>query len=159
VKKTILLTLFAFVALPCLATEDVVETLHFKANSFSIAPLEETSGSTNGQVLAMSLPASEGFAPNVNVQIQPFKGTLKEYVDLSKKQFTAAKFALISEKSTDTVHTFEYTGLIQGNKLHFYQKAEMGRGKVYLVTGTAKETQWEAVGAKLKKCIDSFKRD
>jgi hypothetical protein len=154
-----LLTVLAFTTLPGLAAEEAVDTLHFKANSFSIAPLEESAGSTTYHVLTMSLPATDGFGPNVNVQIQPYEATLNEYVDLSKRQFKTAKFTIIREIHTDRSHTFEFSGEVQWMSLHFYSKAEMAAGKVYLITATAKESQWEAVGAKLKKCVDSFKRD
>jgi hypothetical protein len=39
--------------------------------------------------LVMCLPASEGFAPNINVTIQPYPGSIKEYISLSKRQFSA----------------------------------------------------------------------
>jgi len=159
VNQTVLLAVFAFTTLPCLAADEVAELLHFKASGFSIAPLEEAAESATYLVLTMTLPASDGFAPNVNVQVQAFDGTLDEYVDLSKRQFTAQKIQIVSEKRAAESHTFELAGEIQGQKLHFYSKAEMGRGKVYLTTGTSKESQWKAVGEKLRKCVDSFKRD
>lgn len=156
-KVATLLTVLALTVLPCSAADK--DLLHFKLNAFSIAPLEELAESASYVVMSMTLPASDGFAPNVNVQVQAFDGTLDEYVDLSKRQFTAAKFKLISEKRGDESHTFEFSGESLEMKLHFYAKAEMGKGKVFLTTATSKETQWKAVGEKLKKCVDSFQKD
>ena len=80
-----------FIALLCLAANsalagDKAETLTFKQAGFSIAPLDEPQKGPS-QTLIMFLPASDGFAPNVNVQIQPYSGSIDAYADLSKTQF------------------------------------------------------------------------
>jgi len=51
----------------------------------------------------------------------------------------------------------EYTGPMQGNDLHFYARAVSNGGKVYLVTATAKESQWKSVSEILRKNVDAFK--
>jgi hypothetical protein len=104
----------------------------------------------------MLLPASDGFAPNVNVQIQALNGTFKEYTATSASQFKSLNLTVVSEKITPTSATWEYSGTLQGRQLHFYSKAELGQGKVYLVTATAAESGWGAAAAKLKACVDSF---
>lgn len=155
-KKAIRLLLLLLFALPCQA-EDT--RMHFKKNGFSIAPLEGKSDSTPYVVVMMFLPASEGFAPNVNVNIQPYTGTIKEYAALSRRQFAAAKYTVVREKLSPTSAVWEYSGEAQGRKLHWYAKAVRKEGKVYLVTATSTEAQWKTVSARLKACVDSLSVD
>ncbi len=152
---TIMYMLLALFTLPSLAYSE--DLLHFKESGFSIAPLEGKTDPTAYTPLKMLLPATDSFAPNVNVRIQPYNGTIKQYADLSKKQFIAAKLTVQSETVTQTSVVWEYSGTMQGHNLHWYAKAERGNGKVYLVTATAKESQWNDVAAKLKACVNSFK--
>lgn len=158
-KNTIALLLLAAFALPFSAGEEPEARLHFQANGFSIAPLEGTTDAALYQAVTMFLPASEAFAPNVNVQIQPYNGSIKEYADLSRQQFKSSKLSVVSEKTSQTSVVWEYSGTLQGRSLHLYAKAELGKGKVYLVTATATESQWKTVAAKLKACVDSFARE
>ena len=104
------------------------------------------------------LPASDGFGPNINVNIQPYPGSMKEYVALSKTQFQKMSWTVIDEKQIgDGEWKVEYKGPMQGSDLHFYARALTKGGKVYLVTATAKESQWDSVGATLRNHVDSFK--
>lgn len=159
--KTTISLLFLFLLVlftpPGLAADKSDTRLHFKKNGFSIAPLEGKSDSAPYVVIMMFLPGSEAFSPNVNVSIQPYSGSIKEYADLSKKQFKAGKFTVVSEKLSSTSVVWEYTGMAQGRQLHWYAKAERKDGKVYLVTATSTESQWKTLSAKLKVCVDSFK--
>lgn len=126
-------------------------------NGFSINALEigETGDSTV-PVLTLMLPATERFAPNVNVQIQPFDGTLDEYADLSRAQFAEAKAKVIFYKRSGDALVGEYAADLQGRKLHFYARTLQSGDRIYLATATATETQWPSVGAKLKACVDSL---
>jgi len=134
------------------------ERLRFKINRFSIKPLEGQSDSTVHQPLVMMLPPSQGFAPNVNVQIQPYRGSLDDYTALSKSQFKAAKWTLIKEQKLgeDTV-VFELSGAMQGRRLHWFIRAQKRGAKVYLVTATATRGQWPKLSRKLIACVSSFK--
>jgi hypothetical protein len=152
------------VAVACLGILAVVVTaqtgkkadpLKFPKCGFAIAPLDEV-GEGSVQALMMFMPASDGFAPNVNVQIQEFAGTMEDYRTLSVKQFAEMKLKVISDQLAEGVFTTEYSGTMQGHALHFCAKAIGRNGKVYLATGTAPEGQWKAVGAKLKACVDSL---
>jgi len=150
----------AFVILLCilLGAAGEGDRLFFPQNNFSIAPLEAKFAGETYQVLVMFLPSSGGFAPNVNVQVQPFPGTIKEYVDLSRRQFQAVGITVLSEQITQTSAIWEYSGSLEDRKLHWYARAERaGEGKVYLITATAAEPQWNTHAAKLKTCVDSFR--
>ena len=108
----------------------------------------------------MFLPATEGFAPNLNVQIQPYAGSIEDYVKLSLEQFKSAGLKVVQQKSlTKSVAIFEYTGETQGKSLHWYARAEKSGASVYLVTATALAQQWDNNEARLKSCVDSFHCD
>jgi hypothetical protein len=130
---------------------------HFRANGFSIAPLEGVSENVPYQAVMMFLPVTEAFAPNVNVQIQPYDGTIKDFASLSQQQFKACGFTVLSENVSSTTVVWEYSGTFQGHRLHWYARAVQNKNKVYLVTATATESQWKTVSTKLRACVDSFK--
>lgn len=119
------------------------EKLIFKNAGFAISPLDHAIEESR-VVLAMFLPASGGFASNINVITQPYSGTLDEYIALSENKI-----------GNDTV-VFEYTEEMQTRPLHFYGKATLKTGLVYLTTATATDEQWKVLSNKLKACVDSF---
>jgi hypothetical protein len=157
-KARTLFPLLILLVLPCLGAESPEQRLRFETNGFSIAPLEGGSDSP-GVVLQMHLRSDGGLAPNVNVVIQPYQGPLKPYVNLSKRQFKKAKWAVLHEEITETSATWEYAGIWQRRDVHFYARALLGDGKVYLITGSAPASQWKSVGPKIAACVDSFKID
>lgn len=158
-KKVISILCLALFTLPCLAADKSDNRLHFKKSGFSIAPLEGKSGSKSYQVLMMFLPASESFSPNINIIIQPYGGSIKEYAALSQQQFKELKLTILSTKLTKTSVVWEYSGVVQNSKLHWYSKATRKNGKVFLATATSTESQWKTLSAKLKTCVNSFKID
>ena len=135
--------------------------LNFPAAGFSIAPLEVAPGQSPQQALIMFLPVTEGFAANVNVQIQPYTGTMEEYVALTFKQFKTVHVKVLEQKTTKSVARFEYAGEMQqgGRSLHWYARAEKSGDSVFLVTATAAPSQWNKESARLKSCVDSFRCD
>ncbi len=126
---------------------------------FTIEALDAPPSTTAATTALMTfLPVSDGFAPNVNVNIQPFTGSITSYVSMSKDQFKQMNWTIVAEKQNgENEWTVEYTGPMQGNDLHFYARAVADNGKVYLVTATAKETQWSSVSGLLRKAVDGFK--
>jgi hypothetical protein len=143
-------------ALPCAG--ESTNRLHFPAAGFSIAPLDIPPGESPQQALAMYLPTSDGFAAYVNVQIQPYTGTIEGYIALTSKQFKSAGIKVLQEKTlTKSVALFEYTGKVEGRPLHWYARAEKSGDAVYLVTATATPQQWSKESARLKSCVDGFR--
>ncbi|HAU38828.1 MAG TPA: hypothetical protein DCX07_14070 [Phycisphaerales bacterium] len=137
-------------------TTKPMDKLVFPNHGFAISPLDQPAKGVN-QVFFMFLPASGGFAPNVNVQTQTYEGTLDEYVALSLNHFKEAKIAIISSSKPDKdTAVFEYSGRMEERALHWYAKAVLKGGTAYLVTATATEDQWKEVSQKLKSCVDSF---
>jgi hypothetical protein len=134
--------------------------LQFKSAGYSIDALDAAPGNAPYQSIMMFLPASEGFAPNVNVQMQPYSGGIDAYIDLSKKQFVTSKFNLLKEtRLGKNAVVLEYAGLFQGRDLHWYAKAVATGKRLYMVTSTATNKQWAGAAPKLKACVDSFAVD
>src|SRR6476469_6665409 len=130
--KRIVILLLATLALS-LSAADSTNRLAFAVAGFSITPLTVPPGKTICQPLIMALPASGNFAGNVNVQIQPYSGTIGEYTALTLKQFKDAEIKVIEQKKAGTTAVvFEYNGEMQGRSLHWYARAEKAGGHVYL---------------------------
>ena len=139
---------------------ETTNRLHFASSGFSIAPLEAPRGQVAQQVIMMFLPTVGEFTPNVNVQIQPYDGSLDDYIKLSLKQFESANLTMVQQGRTkDSGAVFEYRGEIQNRRLHWYAKAQKSQGRIYLVTATALEEHWNEVAPSLKNCVDSFACD
>ncbi|MBN8709493.1 MAG: hypothetical protein J0I10_08940 [Verrucomicrobia bacterium] len=145
------------VGAPFLASVNAA-TIDLPQYGFSIDALDAApSGVAATTALMTFLPPSDGFAPNINVNIQPYSGDIASYAAMSKGQFERMHWSMVSEKTVSaTEWAVEYTGATQGANLHFYARAISKSGKVYLVTATAKETQWSAVSEVLRKHVDSF---
>ena len=158
--KTILFgvaTLFSLATFPQLKAATIDLPLYgFQIDALDVAPDPDRTTTA----LLLCLPVTDRFAPNINVQIQPYTETIKDYAEVSKGQFEQLKWKVVSEKLIgDNEWSAEYTGQQQGNDLHFYSRAISKNGKVYLATGTAKESQWATVGDTLRQHVDSLKAD
>ncbi|MEM1244877.1 MAG: hypothetical protein AAGA81_22200 [Acidobacteriota bacterium] len=131
--------------------------LAFPDSGFSIEPFEAEVPESVHTPLMMFLPSTGGFAANVNVQIQPFEGDLQGYLDISAGQFEDAGIEVLSSKLvSEGVAVLEYTGPLQGNDLHWYARAIQQPGRIFLVTASLLAEQWEELGEKARRCVDSF---
>ena len=155
-KKT---SLFIVILLSAAAFTYAAPTIDMPAYGFSIETLDsKPSVSTSTMALMQFLPVTEGFGPNINVVIQPYPGSIKDFGALSKDQFKKMNWVIISEKQIGDVEWMvEYKGPMNGRDLHFYARAISIGSKVYLVTATAKDSQWDSVGSILRSRVDSFK--
>jgi len=151
--------LSACLLIPAIAVAEDAPLLSFPTAGFTIAGLDEAPPDTPHQALILFLPAEGGFAPNVNVRLQPFQGTMDEYRELNLKEIQQAKFKLLGEPvvKDDNSFVMEFTGNLQERTLRFYSRSVLSKGRVYLITATATDTQWPTVGEKLKACADSLK--
>jgi len=158
-NKTTAAILGAWLFTAALATQARAGTADFPEYGFAIDALDaKPSAAAPTTALMMFLPASDGFGPNVNVNIQPYPGSMKEYISLSKAQFQKMSWTVVDEKQVgDAEWKVEYKGPMKGNDLHFYARAVSKDGKVYLVTATAQDSQWNTVGSTLRSHVDSFK--
>src|SRR6266404_2025907 len=73
-------------------------TLSFGEHGFSIDPPVGHDATQVQQVVMLMLPPADGFSPNVNVQVQPFTGTMEEYLRISNDQFKANGVKIVAEK-------------------------------------------------------------
>ena len=89
--------------------------------------------------------------------MQPYTGTIEEYVTLSKTQLKQVKFTEIKTEVKDGSCIMEFTGNTQNRDLHFYSIARKRGDKIILATATALQTQWPTVSKKLMRCADSLK--
>jgi hypothetical protein len=154
-KALVLTTLFS---LP-ISSQAGAATIELPLYGFQMDALDAAPDSSSPTtVIQTFLPATDGFAPNINVQIQPYTGTIKDYAATSKRQFEQMKWRLVSDQQpNDNEWNVEYTGSFNGSDLHFLARAVSANGKVYLITATAKESQWMTVGDTLRKHVESFK--
>jgi hypothetical protein len=142
-----------------LGAADTQQQIHFPLHGFSIDALEGPAD-TRGMLMSMSLPASDGFAPNVNLISQNSPGTIDQYIEISKQQVTQNGWTLIkANKVDDNTAVMEITGKVGDNSLHFYDKVSRKGDEVILITATATENQWTTNSAQLEACVDSFQRD
>ena len=127
----------------------------FGEHGFSFEP--PAGSDPNHQLVIYYLPEQPEFTPNVNVQLQPYNGSLADYVALSNSQFKEAGWRVLTEKQDQRSATFEYAGMFQGKPLHWYARALLDRGRVILATATAAESQWSSVAKALRRSIDSLR--
>ena len=129
----------------------------YENNQFSINALVIDENIANTQPLIMSLPVSDGFAPNVNIQIQQYPNSLKSYADLSVNQFKQYNFKVLQNIQTKTSLIMECSGDMQERKLHWYAMAYKKGNNVFLITATSTESQWKSSSQTLIECVKSFK--
>jgi hypothetical protein len=159
-KRVAFVVVGSLLALFVMAAAEAPKTLHFPLYQYSIDPLEAPSTAANTTLLMMFLPASDGFAPNVNVIAQNSPLSIAEYIATTTRETEQQHLKMIkADKVSDTIAVFEYAGKLQDKDLHWYSKATRTGGKILLATATAHETQWPNVSAKLQACVDSFQAD
>jgi hypothetical protein len=132
-------------------------TLSFGEHGFSIDPPVGHDATQVQQVVMLMLPAADGFSPNVNVQVQPFTGTMEEYLRLSNDQFKANGVKIVAEKHDAKTAMLEYTGPYGGRPLHWYSRAFLAKNGIVLATATSAETQWPKLSTVLRQSVDSLR--
>ncbi|MFC3679469.1 hypothetical protein [Bacterioplanoides pacificum] len=106
-KAMVLMVCLALIGHTTLAAE-----AHFEQAGFSIKLLDTSSASQNFQPLQMFLPAVNGFAANVNVQLQFYSDSLQAYQALSESQFKQFGMTLVRSELKQDILWFEYRGAI-----------------------------------------------
>jgi hypothetical protein len=114
-----------------------------------------------GKTLFIKVDETGRVSANINIQIQPFTGTMKEYMDGSQAQFEQMfekGWKILSEKQDgEKEWSCELTGTAKGKDYHFYARAVREGGKVYLITATALQEHWGSFGEKMRRHVDAFK--
>jgi hypothetical protein len=133
------------------------EGFTISAEGFNVKRSDLGSAAGQSPVAVLYLAPTGGFAPNVNVLIQNFSGSISDYVSVTKQEFDSAGIKVVNERTVSpTEWMVEYAGTLSGRSLHWYARAVKNGDKVYLTTATATPEQWEQVSPKLKQCVDSF---
>lgn len=131
-------------------------TLQVSANDdFSITP-PEYPREVGGQVFQYFLPAAEGFAANVNLQIQPYDGDLEAYANISEQQFEQLGFEVLDISRSDNELMYEYRGDMQGTMFHWYSRVIQDGMYYYVVTATSLDQRWETERDQLIESVHSF---
>lgn len=141
-----------FILFSCVYSADKYQT-----KDFSINPLHSEFNGEITQSVMMFLAPAEGFSANVNVQIQPYNDSIDSYFELSAKQMKQFKLKLLNSKKSATTLEMEYCGEMNGMNMHWYLLALKRYDRIYLVTATSLESQWEKNKNKLIECVKSFK--
>lgn len=128
----------------------------YKDAGFSIDVLDTTVPKQGLQPLQMFLPAVNGFAANINVQIQPYPESIEDYKKLSEDQFVVLGLTKISSSLEGNTLIIEYRGELNERNLHFYAKAVKKGEFVYLATATDLVTEWPKKSTQLKKAVNSL---
>ncbi len=133
--------------------------LQFEKNGFSIAPLEAGVSAAPYRSAVLYLPATSGYAPHVEVQIEPYVGSIDGYVTITKQKLELVNMTIIAESVGHAAGTatLDYSGKLNGRDLRFYARIELADGRVYVATAAALEAQWSDVGKKLTESVDSMK--
>jgi hypothetical protein len=155
--KSAVLTLFAICAFSTLTAAEG-DLPHYGAQLKDLDALIEKAP---GKTLFIKADETGRASANINVQIQPFTGTVKEYVDVSKAQFEQMfekGWKILSEKQDgEKQWSCELTGTAKGKDYHFYARAVREGSKVYLITATALQEEWGSFGEKMRRHVDAFK--
>ncbi len=135
----------------CCAAENELKLANFSVD------LPVGSAEKQGLVAMLYLPAKNGFAGNVNILIQDFSGTMKEYDDLTKIQIKQSGFIVSNAQFLGNGAKYEYAGKSQGFDCKWYARVEINSGKSYVITATGLALDWPDQETVLKKSVDSFK--
>lgn len=106
-------------------------------------------------------PTVDGFASNVNVNIQQLATTRQGYIDLSLGQLRQLGFKINSTTEVTVSGKegvrFDYEGKLGGRELHCLALAVVEKERVVLVTCTAQATAYQAIEPEFRACLDSFR--
>ena len=105
-------------------------------------------------------PVDSGFSANVSVRIQPGADKIKSYIAANLAQLADMKATVVSQKQLtvsgcDAV-LIEFQATINGTAMHFLSLSVLQPDKIYIVTGTALDSNYAKYEEAFKKCIDSF---
>lgn len=104
-------------------------------------------------------PVNDRFQPNLNIMRQDWRGEAEAYLALSLQQFKSIGYKTLSSSVNGDAVIMSYTGLSNGLELRWFSKAIVTDKATYLITSTAKQSQWELFGDELEANVNSFKLD
>lgn len=148
--------LTALLSCCALATALSLTPSHAQSSSdYQFSP-PEVPREVGGQVFQYFLPAAEGFAANINMQIQPFEGGLQAYAEISEQQFEELAFEVIDVAHGESELVYQYRGNMQGVVYRWYSRVVQDGNYYYVVTATALDERWETERDQLVDAVHSF---
>lgn len=136
-------------------------TLNFDEYGFSVDSFTDDKKDKDLLVVQFFRPSENpSFATNANIIMQNYKGSMEEYIEISKNGFkTFNTFELINESFSDKTALWEYNIMHSGMKLHIITKVFKAKeeGKLFLLTLTCAENEWEKNKEDIHKVLNSFK--
>lgn len=129
--------------------------------SFDVPALGE--GTKEGAVTRSVVlgPASEGFAPNLNVQVQYASTDRDAFVALSRRQFASLGVELGETSKLEVsglpAALMAYRGDLGSGVLEYLALAVVGEDRVWLATCSMTPAQFRRLGAECRKSLLSLR--
>lgn len=126
-----------------------------QSSDYSFTP-PDVPREVGGQVFQYFLPAVDGFAANINLQIQPFEGDMQSYMDISEAQFQQLGFEVIDVSQSPDELIYQYQGSMQGGGYRWYSRVLKDGNYYYVLTATALAERWDTERDQLIDAVHSF---
>jgi len=147
------------VATPSVPAPIVFPNYGFRINPFEAGTVYPVSPAMQMFLPAMPLPSNPRltFSPNVFVQVQPFVGTMKDYIAQSTQSMEDAGYIIRGQISSSADEwSLEYIAVLNGVAMHWYAKAIHSGYRVYYAAGGVPDELWTALADPIKACVNSF---
>ncbi len=132
------------------------------ANGYSIEPpaFPKAPSGVSCQTVMYFSPPEDGFAANVNVQIQGEAKSVEEFIAVSRTQFKNYGFTLLSEEkrtvSGREAVAFDFEGEMEGRPLRWMTLAVADAGRMIVATATAPKASFKRYEKALRACLASL---
>ena len=165
-KRGLVIAAFVVVAWSAALAQDGVRkagTYKDASRGFSMNPPAFKPGADPGigTVAIFFAPPEDGFTANVNLVLQ--KAAFDDFLKTSDAGFKTVGFEVLSKKLSTTAANrsceYVYKGSIQGKPMKFMALAVDGGDRVFLLTGTSLESNYDKYEATFKASISSFALD
>lgn len=113
----------------------------------------------DGTVVLMMGPVTEGFAPNLNVMLQPAQ-SVADYRRVTLQQLKQMNLELRTEEQLKVggreALLLEYAGALQGRDMQFLALAVFDKERVFNATCSATPAQFAKLKTAFRASLDSF---
>jgi len=131
----------------------------FRINPLDVGSVYPVVPAVQMYLPAVPLPSNRQvtFSPNVYAQVQPFVGTMKDYIDQSTKSMQDAGYIIRGQLSPSVdVWDLEYMAVVNGVGMHWYAKAIHSGYRIYYAAGGVPDEMWPQFADMIKSCVNSF---
>ncbi len=153
-------SLLAFICSVSLMISTTEDRYTNSAFNFELTP-PSLSGTAPVMPVQFYLPAENGFAGNMNIQVQPWDKGLNEYKMLSLSQMKQygleVIFAEIKKSNGLEFFEIEYKGAMNTVPLYFFARGYKSSKGVILITASMHQSSKDRQYPIFKKSVESFK--